>query len=65
MLRDVQASLVIGYESPHRSLTDSTGFQWGDAGIGAGFTLGALLLIGGVGAGLLVSRKNRRRVAHA
>jgi hypothetical protein len=44
----------------------SIGFQWGDAGIGAGFTLGMLLLIGGVGAGLLISRKNRRRqVAHA
>ena len=53
---------------PSRSSTQvvrSTGFQWGDAGIGAGFTLGALLLVGGVGAGLLVSRKNRRRVAHA
>jgi len=43
----------------------SSGFQWGDAGIGAGFTLGALLLIGGVGAGLLISRKSRRRVAPA
>jgi len=44
----------------------SIGFQWGDAGIGAGFTLGAFLLIGGAGAGLLISRKNRRReVAHA
>jgi hypothetical protein len=43
----------------------SIGFQWGDAGIGAGFTLGALLLIGGAGAGLLISRKNRRPVAHA
>jgi hypothetical protein len=46
-------------------ISRSIGFQWGDAGIGAGFTLGALLLVGGVGAGLLVSRKNRRRVAHA
>jgi hypothetical protein len=43
----------------------STDFQWGDAGIGAGFTLGVLLLLGGAGAGLLISRKNRRRVAHA
>ena len=39
----------------------SVGFQWGDAGIGAGFTLGALLLIGGAGAGLLISRRNRAR----
>ena len=51
--------------SSTKQLTDSTGFQWGDAGIGAAFTLGALLLIGGVGTGLLLSRKNRRRVAHA
>jgi hypothetical protein len=39
-------------------ITGSTGFQWGDAGIGAGFTLGIVLLIGGAGAGLLISRKN-------
>ena len=45
--------------------TGTIGFQWGDAGIGAGFTLGAILLIGGVGAGLLISRKSRRRVAPA
>jgi hypothetical protein len=38
----------------------STGFQWDDAGIGAGFTLGIMLLIGGAGAGLLISRQNRR-----
>lgn len=43
----------------------SIGFQWGDAGIGAGFSLGALLILGGAFAGLLISRKNRRRVAHA
>jgi hypothetical protein len=38
----------------------STGFQWGDAGIGAGFTLGIILLIGAAGAGLLIARQNRR-----
>ncbi len=38
----------------------STGFQWGDAGIGAGFTLGIVLLLGGAGAGLLISRRNGR-----
>jgi hypothetical protein len=42
-------------------ITRSTGFQWGDAGIGAGFTLGIVLLLGGAGAGLLISRQNRRR----
>jgi hypothetical protein len=36
----------------------SIGFQWGDAGIGAGFTLGIVLLLGG--AGLLISRRNGR-----
>ena len=38
----------------------STGFQWGDAGIGAGFTLGIVLLLGGAGAGLLIARRNGR-----
>jgi hypothetical protein len=43
----------------------STGFQWADAGIGAGFTLG-IVLLAGAGAGLLISRQNRRqRSAHA
>jgi hypothetical protein len=39
----------------------SIGFQWGDAGIGAGFTLGIILLIGGTGFGLFISRQSRRR----
>jgi hypothetical protein len=39
----------------------SIGFQWGDAGIGAAATLGIILLVGGAGAGLLISRQNRRR----
>jgi hypothetical protein len=44
----------------------SIGFQWGDAGIGAGFAFGIVLLLGGAIAGLLISRQNRRRqVAHA
>jgi hypothetical protein len=43
-------------------LTDSgsAGFRWGDAGIGAGFTLGLVLLLGGAAAGLAISRHNRR-----
>ena len=47
-------------------VTRSIGFQWGDAGIGAGFTLGIVLLIAGASAGLLFSRQSRRReAAHA
>ena len=42
-------------------VTRSIGFQWGDAGIGAGATLGIIFLLGGAGAGLLISRQNRRR----
>lgn len=36
----------------------STGFQWADAGIGAGFTVGIVLIL--AGAGLLISRQSRR-----
>jgi hypothetical protein len=36
----------------------STVFQWGDAGIGAGFTLGIVIL---AGAGLLITRQNRHQ----
>jgi hypothetical protein len=41
----------------------STVFQWGDAGIGAGFAFGIVLLVGGAGAGLLISRRKGRRQA--
>jgi hypothetical protein len=44
-------------------IAQSPGFQWGDAGIGAGFTVGIVLLLGGAGAGLLISRQTRRRQA--
>jgi hypothetical protein len=40
----------------------SSGFQWGDAGIGAGATLGIVLILGGLGAALTV-RKNGRQQA--
>ncbi len=42
-------------------LARSIGFQWDDAGIGAGVTLGIILLLGGAGASLVISRQNRRR----
>jgi hypothetical protein len=42
------------------------GFDWTDAGIGSAATLGAILLIAGLGAVFMVSRHNRqRRVASA
>ena len=45
--------------------TPTIGFSWGDAGIGAIATLGIVLLLGGLGAGLL-SRHNRGdHTAHA
>lgn len=40
----------------------SSGFHWGDAGIGAGATLGIALMLGGLGAALTV-RKNGRQQA--
>ena len=43
----------------------SVGFNWGDAGIGAGATLGAVLLLAGIGAMLVTSRHSRRRIARA
>jgi hypothetical protein len=51
---------AVAFSTP---VSDSTGFQWGDAGIGAGFALGIVLLVGGAGAGLLISRRNGRRQA--
>jgi hypothetical protein len=44
-------------------VTGSTAFQWGDAGIGAGFTLG-IILLGGAVAGLYLSRHNRLGSRH-
>ena len=59
LLRDVRA----GWRLLHPRSAGSTGFQWGDAGIGAGFALGIVLLLGGAGAGLLISRRNGRQQA--
>ena len=59
------ASCYAMFRSPAVStqIGRSIGFQWGDAGIGAGFTLGIVLLLGGVGAGLIISRRNGRHQA--
>jgi len=48
-------------ETSSTPVSGSTGFRWGDAGIGAGFALGIVLLVGGAGAGLLISRRNGRQ----
>jgi hypothetical protein len=52
-----------GAATSSKQVAGSSGFQWGDAGIGAGFTLGIVLLLGGAGAGLLISRRNSRQQA--
>jgi hypothetical protein len=51
--------------APVTTSASTTGFDWADAGIGAGATLGFLLLLGGTTAGLLISRQNRRQIASA
>jgi hypothetical protein len=48
---------------PSSTVDSGASFDWSDAGIGAGVAIGVLLLIGGMGAGLLLSRQNRRREA--
>jgi hypothetical protein len=49
--------------TPPQAVRGNGGFDWGDAGIGAAAMLGVLLLMSVVGAGLTISRHNRRQVA--
>jgi hypothetical protein len=44
---------------------DPLAFHWVDAGIGAGATLGIVLLIGGLGAGLISRQTRRHQTARA
>jgi hypothetical protein len=44
-------------------VSHSVRFQWADAGIGAGFALGLVLLLAGASAGFLISRNGRGRQA--
>ena len=46
---------------PAQIVGTSAGFSWSDAGIGAGATLGLVLLLAGVGGALVITRQNRRR----
>ncbi len=48
-------------QAPTQIVGTSAGFSWSDAGIGAGATLGLVLLLAGVGGALAISRQNRRR----
>jgi hypothetical protein len=58
--RPQSTSRGFGQFEPTTTLSAPTlGFRWGDAAIGAGATLGIVLLLAGLGAALL-SRHNRR-----
>ena len=48
-------------QAPTQIVGTSAGFSWSDAGIGAGATLGLVLLLAGTGGALVVTRHNRRR----
>ena len=52
------ASCYAMLESSSTEITSSSGFSWGDAGIGAAATLGIVFLIGALGAAL-VTRRHR------
>ena len=59
-VKDAACYAMLQQTDTSTQVARSTGFQWGDAGIGAGFTLGILLLLGAGAAGLFISRQNRR-----
>ena len=59
-VKDVSCYAMFPSPAAPTQAVPSPGFQWGDAGIGAGFAIGVVLLLGGVGAGLLISRRNGR-----
>jgi hypothetical protein len=64
--KDVSCFAVFdrGASAVTSSTVGSSGaFDWSDAGIGAGVAIGVLLLVGGMGAGFLLSRQNHRREA--
>jgi hypothetical protein len=60
--------LAVGYvrnngfpQAPTPIVGASAGFDWSDAGIGAGAALGFVLLLVGFGGAFVISRQNRRR----
>jgi hypothetical protein len=50
--------------APAQVIESENGFDWADAGIGAGSALGFGLLMAGLGAGFVIFRQNRRQRAH-
>ncbi len=61
-VKDASCYAMFLSQTASTRVVPSNGFQWGDAGIGAGFTLG-IILLGGAAAGLLISRRNGRHQA--
>jgi hypothetical protein len=60
--RPAVCSLPLADAGASLSVDDSSaGFSWSDAGIGAGATLGIVLLLAGLGGAFVISRQNRRR----
>jgi hypothetical protein len=57
-------SILERTNAPVQVVESGGGFDWADAGIGAGAALGFGLLLTGFGAGLVISRQKRRQQAH-
>jgi hypothetical protein len=58
-VKDASCYAMLPSQAASAQVVPSDGFQWADAGIGAGFTLGIVLIL--AGSGLLISRQNRRQ----
>jgi hypothetical protein len=58
-VKDASCYAMFPSQAASTQVVPSDGFQWADAGIGAGFTLGIVLIL--AGSGLLISRQNRRQ----
>jgi hypothetical protein len=59
-VKDASCYAMFPSQAAPTQVTSPRGFQWGDAGIGAGFALGIVLLAGAAGAIVLTSRRNGR-----
>ncbi len=59
--RPAVCSLPVSSVTSQTPSPSSGGFEWSDAGIGAGATLGIVLLMAGLAGALAVTRHNRRR----